>query len=169
MERREFHSNSHRSRQQQSEPEEQPKVEKVVVGKAIVRKKSLGKRVREMLVGGDTDSVLNYLIADVIVPQVKDLLTEMVTQGIERLIHGDGRAPSRRSTRPMGSPARTDYGRYSRPSTPASRNDRPAPNVRAHRVDDVILENRVDAQRVLDEIVMRAEKYAVVTVADLYG
>lgn len=165
---REFHSNSHRSRREQPEPEDEKKIEVVVTSKAIVRKKSLGKRLKDMLVGGDTDSVVTFLMGDVIIPQLKDLLTEAVTQGIEQLIHGSGRSSSRRS------PSRTNYtnysSRYSRPSAPASRgHDRPPAVVRAHQVDEVIVADRFDAQNVLNKMMDVAVKYGAATVADLYS
>lgn len=165
----EFPGNSHRKRETPASNEK--KIEVAIVGKATVRKKSLGKRMKEMFVGGDTDSVMNYLVADVIIPQIKDLLTEAVTQGIERLIHGDGRPAGRRGSRSSGPTNYTNYSnRYSRPSSsPLSRpSDRP-PTVRSHRIEDIILETRLDAQRVLDGLMEVAEKYDVVTVADLYG
>lgn len=166
---REFHSNSHRSRRESPEPEDEKKIEVVVTSKAIVRRKSLAKRLKDMLVGGDTDSVMTFLMGDVIIPQLKDLLTEAVTQGIEQLIHGTGRSPSRRGP---SRPQHTNYSsRYSpRSNTPASRgHDRPPAVVRSHRVDEVIVRDRYDAQRVLDQLSQTVDKYGAVTVADLYS
>jgi hypothetical protein len=166
---REFHSNSHRSRREPShEPEEEKKIEVVVTSKAIVRKKSLLRRAKDLLIGGDTDSVAAFLMGDVIIPQLKELLAEAVTQGIESLVYGTGRSQSRRSTRPPSH--RTDYSRYSRPNTSPSRgHDRPPASVRPHRVDDVILKDRFDAQRVIDKMLETAHKYGAATIADLYS
>lgn len=165
--------NSHRSRRPAQQPEKEPKDEKVVevvvTGKAIVRKKSLAKRAKEIIFGGDSNSVRNYLIWDIVVPQIKDVVTEVVTQGIERLIHGDDSVGSRRSPRPG---SYTNYNnRYSRntPASPNRPNGRSAPSVRAHQVDEVVVPNRLDAQRVINRLVEIAEKYQAVTVADLYG
>jgi len=164
---REFPGNAHRPRRvEQPAAEEEKKIESVVSAAAIARKKSLGRRMRDMLIGGSTDSVMRFVIEDVIVPQARELLAEALTQGFERLIYGDNRGSSRRSSRPA---APTNYTRYSATSTSRPPQTRPPAVVRSKRIDDVLLATRFDAQRVLDEMMKTVEKYGAVTVADLYG
>lgn len=154
------------------------RVEKVVEGKVIRRKKSLGKRLKEHFLGNDSASVGEYVLDSVLIPALKDMVADATRSGVEHFLFGseDRRYGSRgRTTRSRGSrEQRTDYARYSRmddrpPFPPTDR--RPTPNRRtrgSHNFDDIILATRVEGQEVIDRLYFLLEKYEVATVGDLY-
>jgi hypothetical protein len=151
---------------------QQRKAEKVVVGKVTSKPKTIGKRLREALIGGDSKSVLQYVITQVIVPQAKDMLAQATTQAIERYIFGESSSGYRRpSSRSYGS-TYTNYSRYSdrgnRPLGKSVREERrPTNSLRTSHLDDLLFDSRDDAQNVLEQMADLLEDYDVVRVADL--
>lgn len=166
----EFPSNSRNAHK--PTPEEK-NIEAVVSGEVVSRKKPLGRRLRDVFIGGDTKSVVHYVIADVLIPQAKDMLSEAVSQGFERLIYGDSR-PGRRMGSRYSSPSPTNYTRYAvRGNNPIGRQARDevrgSPSVRPHEIDDILLATRVEAETVLDRMYDLLREYEMVTVSDLYS
>lgn len=167
----EFPSNSKSS--QPPKPEEKV-VESVVTGEATSRKKSIGRRLREVLIGGDTKSVINYIVTDVLIPQAKDMLTEAVSSGVERLIYGDSRSPGRYGRRPSSGPGPTNYTQYSgRGNNPIGRQGmqdrRPNATVTTQSIDDILLATRIEAETVVDRMFDLLRDYESVSVADLHS
>lgn len=168
----EFPSNSKNSQTQK--PAEKV-VEQVVTGEATSRKKSLGRRFREVFIGGDTKSVVAYVITDVLVPQAKDMLSEAVSSGFERLIYGDSSRPNRRyGNRPQSGPGPTNYTRYAvRGNNPIGRQGqedrRPTASVRTQDLDDILLATRVEAETVIDRMYDLLRDYETVSVADVHS
>lgn len=164
------------SRNKPSEPAEKPKkVERIVSGEVSRRKPTLGKRLKEMFVGGDAQSVGSYVFGDILIPAVKDTIADMISQGIERMLFGEARSSSRRTgSRPSTSPGYVSYNRFS--SGPAWKKDdrreesRPmSSRARAsHDFQDILLEKRVEAEAVLDNLFNLVQMYEQATVADLY-
>jgi hypothetical protein len=149
------------------------KLEKVITGEIVQRKKPLGSKIRESFMGDDAKTVGAYLIADVLVPAAKNLITDMVTQGIERMLFGDGR--STRST------SRTNYTPYNRVGTATYRSggaaSAPARDERRdlsrtsranHDFSGIIIPVRAEAEMVLEQMLGKLEQYGTVMVADFY-
>lgn len=172
----EFPGNSKKPRPV-SESEAPEVIERVVTGEVTSQKKSFGRRFRELFFGGDSRSVFEHVVMDVLVPQAKDMILEAATQGMERAIFGESRSSSRNryGSRSDASPNRTNYNRYSmRGNNPVGRSDReirttPTARIREHDIDEIVLATRVEADEVLDRMFHLLEKYDVVKVADLYS
>lgn len=167
----EFPGNSKRP---QAPNTEERKIEPVVTTEVIARKKSLGKRLKEIFIGGDSRSVMQYVVMDVLVPQAKDMITEAASQGFERLIYGENRPGRRFGSRPTAGANYTPYNRYSvRGNNPIGRAERgerpPTASVRGHRIDDILLATRVEADLVLERMYDYLNQYEMVSVAELYS
>lgn len=168
----EFPGNSHKADREKTEivPEERV-VEPVITGRVIRRKKTMGRRFMDAMFSGDKNSVFGYLLRDVLIPALQATATDMVTQGINRAVYGDGR-PMNRTGRPtttgMGRPHVSYDQRYTprppvtRPGTPAYRRMMDSSNM-----GDVVLEHRYDADDVMTRLAEILERYEVVTMADL--
>src|SRR4051812_15833764 len=70
---------------------DEPKLESVVTGRVIIRKKSLGRRMKETLFSSDSNGIIGYLWREVLVPALQDTATSMVQQGIEKAVYGEVR------------------------------------------------------------------------------
>jgi hypothetical protein len=168
-----YPSNSHKRAKPVTAPDEAPKkVEKIIEGEVVRRKKPLGKRFAELFITGDRQSVGQYILLDILLPAAKDTIADVVTQGIERTLWGEARSTSRRSGQRPNS-GHTNYGnRFQTTNSPYGRPEpRQLPSRRSranHNFDEIILKTRVDAEEVIDNLFMLVSKYESASVADLY-
>lgn len=167
----EFPSNS-KNPQPQQPVDQGKKIEQVVSGEVSTRKKTLGRRFKEIFIGGDSKSVLNYIFMDVLVPQAKEMITEAASQGFEKLIYGDSKPGRRLGSRPSGPAGYTSYNRYAaRGNNPIGRSlreERPVAQVRSHDFEDILLATRIEADTVLERMFDLLRDYQTVSVSDLY-
>lgn len=157
---------------------EKPRVERVVSGEVIRRKKPLGKRFAETFVGGDAKGVWGYVMMDVLVPAAKDMAADAVSQGIERMLFGEARSTSRRTGARPGSNTNFGHFRYDRQSSGGgsafgSRREDPRPSLSRqartmHDFNEIILATRVEAEEVIDQLFTLVDQYNSASVADLY-
>ena len=148
----------------------EPDAKKVIQGGVVRKKKGLGKKFSETFLADDVDSVGRYLVSDVLIPAGKDTLSDFVNKGLDMFLYGDTRASSRRPRTSSKSGRDREY--YSYDSISKGRSERRPTISQSDRkslhFDDIILESRGDAERVLDELLDRIATYEVATVADLY-
>lgn len=151
---------------------EPKKIEQVVRTEATSVQKPLGRRLKEMFIGGDSRTVMQYVITEVLLPQAKDMVNEAIAQGFERLIFGDGRT-NRSSGNRLGSNTHTNYrqyaGRGNNPIGRSIREERPPPSVQIKNVNDIICPTVVEAETVLNRMGDLLEEYGSVSLADLYA
>lgn len=175
----EFPSNSQRPRKAlRSEPAaeaaEKGKVEKVVEGEVIFRKKSMGKRFRETFIAEDGMTIREYAIYDILVPAIRDLFYDLTIGSVERALFRDGRPVGRGGFRASGRGApggvRYDlaarggsHGRYDDPRPQMSRRARAA-----HDFEELIVPNRADAEAILTGLFDILDQYEAVKLTDLY-
>ena len=164
-----FPSNSKRPPERRDEPK---KVERVATGEVVRRKKPLGRRMSENLIGGDAQSVWGYVFGEVLIPAARDMVADAVTGGVERMIFGEN-SPAGRRGRPRSSGSYTPYHRYGSPAGRNVRVDEPRREVSrraraSHNFDEIILSSRVEAEEVLDRLIDLIDRYDNATVADLY-
>jgi hypothetical protein len=168
-----FPSNSHRPKSDENEEKKSvKKVERVIEGGVVRRKKPLGKRFTETFFGGDVEGVIGYVVMDVLIPAAKDALADAFSQGIERMLFGEARPTSRRhGGRPSGSSGYVSYNRYSSGAHPARREESRTVSRRArsrHEFDEIILPGRAAAEEVLERLYELIDRYDEASVADLY-
>lgn len=158
---------------------------KVNANRKLIRQKSFGRKtVRALFSGESITDIVKYVITDVAVPAVRDLLYDMADRGIERLLYGDGKVPRGANKRPTGS--YTSYGSMSR-STDSRRDNRDSgrpfvkPENHTRFEDDIFFETipsgtemypngangRANAELVRDIMCDRISKYGHATVAEL--
>lgn len=170
-----FPGNSHKAERTTIQPDLVPvekKVESVVTGKVVRRKKTFGRRFMDTFFSGE--GVGAYLIRDVVIPALQNLATDFVIQGVEKAVYGEARSPRRVARPSAASRTHISYDRYGGPG-PISRSVSPTPRERrpvrpsAFQLGEVVLETRIDATNVLEKMyeILENEQYGVVTVADL--
>lgn len=149
-------------------------IQKVVSGEVIQRKPSMIKRIRGVFLGGDSQSVKDYVILEVLVPALKDTIADAVTGGIERMVFGDNARPGRRNRGTNYGPQNPNQFNYAGIS---ARNQvvggtRPGPRMLSpqaqvtHTFDEVIYPSRSDAEAVLAQMFDLLDQFEVVTVSD---
>jgi hypothetical protein len=170
----EFPGNSKSVRQPKPTPETEKKIESVLSSMAAKKKKSLFKRFTDVIIGGDSKTVVHYVFAEVIIPQVKDLLAEATSSGIEKMIYGESRP---RGARYGGRPAGpTNYTKYSvrgtNPIGSATRDPRdrpPNPTSLPKQLDyeEILLQTRLEAETVLERLFDLIGEYESASIHDI--
>lgn len=167
----EFPSNSRRAK---IEPVEREKVEAVVTGTVVRRKKPLGRRLIETFFGSDdARGVWQYVTEDVLIPAAKDMVTDAITGGVERAIFGEVRGRGRGPRGGAGG-SYVSYNKYSSGGSPiGGRSEAPRRELSRsarsnHNFDELVYQTKPEAEEVLDKLYFLVEKYGVATIADFY-
>lgn len=169
----EYPGNSHKSKIPEPVQEEK-KIERVTEGKVIRKRPSLGKRFSTLFIAGDSDSVMQYVLMDVLLPGARDMVADAATQYVERMIFGESRSTSRRTgmrASSTGVPGYVSYNRFAasnKPSPEAPRMGISAKSRATHNFDQLVLATRPEAEEVIDRLFDLIAKYEQATVADLY-
>ena len=157
----EYKSNSYKSKEDSRRPSDK-KVEKVVLGGVKTRKKSEFQKLTNIFISEDVNNVKSYILLDVLVPAVKKAISDIVTNGIDMILYGESGHSKKRS-----SSSKISYTRFY--EEPNSRKDI---NRRASRsdfdYDDIIFDDRGDAELVPQTMEDMLDRYGVVSVGDLY-
>lgn len=166
-----YNSNSHKSKEAGSKKPDKPKQEKVISGEVVQRKKGLWEKIKETFTGDDLHSVGNFIMFDVVLPAAKQMISDAVSQGVERTLFGES---ARRANRPSMGSRYTNYSSYSKPSVVGRAAEPDAPRSissrarAAHDFDEIVLGSRGEAEEVLDRLTDLVSNYDVATVSDLY-
>jgi hypothetical protein len=147
-------------------------VKKVVHVTAVQRKKGLGSRLRQMLGGNDGQSIPDYIMYEVLGPALKDMITDAVIQGVERMVYGEARHSTRRSAAsrgPVGSSSHISYNRYSTtPRGEAPRSTMSARGRGSHDFGEIELHTRAEAEEVIAQMDEIVDRFRSCSVSDLY-
>lgn len=167
-----YQSNSRKNRE---EPKPKKELEKVVITGEVIRKpRAIGTRFKDIFLGGDVRDASKYVLADVLLPALRNMLWDVWSQGGKRYIYGD--SPLRRRPTDYSSTTRynnpinpvhtTYYGSgESRPRLP----DQPHPHRQVRRdVDRIIMSSREEAERAIEIMIDSIDKYDSVSLADFY-
>lgn len=156
-----YKPNSNRYKEEQKRIEKEKKVEKVVTGPVITKKKSGLSKFAGEFISEDAKNIKTYVLGDVLIPAVKKALCDIVTDGINMLLYGDTKVGYRRSNAD-----KISYSSISR-DTRAVRDSRYSSISSIYSYDDIVLANRGEAEDVLDRMCELLDIYKTVTVADL--
>jgi hypothetical protein len=149
-----------------AEPE-RPALKKVISGNAKIVKPPLGKRIASAFSGDDMHSVANYVVMDVALPALKALLSDVVSQGVDRALFGTGanrggyRSPVL-SNKQAGSTGYSVISTAKATSTPPPTSEKEAP-----KWNEIVLADRPSAEAVLAQMIETLQSYGMVTVNDL--
>jgi len=144
------------------------KVGKVITGEVVVKKKGLGRRIKDLFVEADFKSVSRYVFLEVLVPAAKNMVVDGVESGIRRIAYGESSRRRQHGTHiTYNNPI--NRSRWQDPRDPRMA-PRPTIGPRSSRPDDdtyAILASREDAERVLEGLNTIIESYDIATISDL--
>lgn len=160
MNNMDYKPNSHKFREEQESNVEKKKVEKVIKGTAKTKSNEL-RKFADVFISEDVKNVKSYVLMEVLVPTIKKAIVDIVTDGINMIFFGGTGA---RKTRTNAS--YVSYNSYSdRKDTRTYESDRPKT---AFSYDDIVIDNRGDAEEVLDQMQALIETYGMASIGDLY-
>ena len=147
-------SNSYKTKMENNALAEKPKAQKIVSGKAKLKKKGFF----DFLVSEDASSVKSYLLSDVLVPNIKRLIQELVTSGINQLLYGNDYKPSKSST----STSRVSYNNFSNQTVNQPK------RLKGNDIIEIEVDTYTDSQNVIYQLQALVDQYNQATIADLY-
>lgn len=153
----EYKSYSHKSRAEAAKKEH--KVEKIVTGTVKSKKKGGFHKFTDVFISEDAVNVKSYIFMDVIIPTIKKALYDGFTTSLEMLLYGEtGRKKNSNASR-------ISYRDYYKDD----RNLRERSLTRnGYDFNDIVINNRGEAEDVLSSMDELIENYGSVSVADFY-
>lgn len=175
-----YQSNAKKLKTQKELPKGEEKKIDPVVSEVIIRKKPIGRKLKDLVIEADLRSVAGYVFFDVMIPHAKDTIVDIFHRGIDKAIYGDS---AMRHRRLMGqghprtiynSPINRDYRDYRGSMTTTrytSMNQSPirAPRFESPRLmkEELILVEKAEADLILERMSDILNEYEVVTISDL--
>ena len=152
----EYKSNSYRSKEKGNNPLPEKKIERVVSGNVKSKKKTGLNHIANIFIPEDVEDAKRYVFEDVVVPAVKTVILDAV----KSFLGFEGRG-TRYSTA-----SKISYRKYYEDR----RDDGCTSNRKrtGYDYDDIILDNRGEAEDVLSRMDELIEVYGVVSVGDFY-
>lgn len=153
-------------------PSAEPRqVERVTTAEATQRKAPLGRKFKEVFVGGTMKGAIEFMIVETVIPAIQDTMIEAFQGGVERLIRGDRHG--RRRT--IGPSPYADVGRVNYQGMSTSSATRPSgtqllsqQSRTRHSFGDILIQDRTEARETLDQMYELLSRSGVVYVHDLY-
>lgn len=155
-----YKPNSHKYKEEQKEKMAEKKVEKVVTGTVITKKKSGMRKFADEFISEDAKNIKSFVFGEVLIPAVKKAISDIVTNGIDMILYGGSRPGNKQL--PSGQVSYRKY--YDSGSYREPRNSRPS--YTNYSYDDIIFSSRGEAETVLDSMNDIIDMYKVVSVAD---
>lgn len=133
------------------------KIDKVVTGNVKIKKKNEMQKFIDNFVSEDASNIKSYIFLDVLIPSFKKLIDDVITKGKDIILYGE-KASSKNS--PI---SKISYNKYydETPNYYYKRNS-------IYDYDDLIIEDREEAIRILNMMNEILSKYNVVSVANFY-
>lgn len=134
------------------------------VGKITTKEPGNGKKLLSKIFQGDFKTVGSYLLGDILLPTVKDTLSDILHSTIDILVSGDsyGYSRSRRSRRDKD---RVSYNKIS--SSKKRDDDKDYAHPREY-LKEITFEEAGDAEEILDALLTIIEEDGQVSVAEYY-
>jgi hypothetical protein len=159
------------------QPKTEPEKKKIsrLVSNVTVKKKSWLDTLAEKFFGDDAKTVGSYLVWDVLIPAAKDTISDMVRTGVDMILFGDHTTSSRdRRDRDHSRISYSSISSRGRSRVPWRDDDRDTRRREPIRVkkkydfEDIVIQNRDEAQQVLADLNDLIEDYDVATVGEFY-
>lgn len=161
MDMPDYKPNSFKYKQEQKEAEGEKRVEKIVRGGVRTKKRGGMRKVADTFISEDAHDIKSYVTHDLIVPAIKNTILDIIINSAEMLF---GQRGKRNKNRTLDRFTYSDC--YERAS---SRDRRSSSNLKSITdFDDIILDNKGEAEEVLAQLDAMLDVYKVVRVADLY-
>lgn len=156
--------NSHKYKEQQNDASnEEKRVTKVVNG-PVKTKKNEVRKFADIFISEDVSNVKKYIFMDVLVPAIKKAIYDIVTNGIDMFLYGG--SGKGRNNQPGSKVSYRNY--YEQKNNSGYRASDNARQSNAFDYDDIVFNNRGEAEAALQQMRDIVARYGIVTVNDLY-
>lgn len=148
-----------------SQGEPKKKFDKVVRGKVTLKEQNDIQKIANDFLAEDLKTVKDRIIAEYLIPMLKNGLCSIFNSAINIALWGDDRSRSSSTNYSSSSRQRNSYDRYYQDG----QSSRPGPSGRpARTLQNLDFEVRYDADGILNEMYDALRKYKQVSVGDLW-
>ncbi len=170
-----YPGNSKKDRAEEPAKAERPELKPVVRTAGVIKKPTLGSRMKETFAGEDAKSTGSYVFFEVVIPAIKAMMFDTITQGADRILFG-GRDVIR-SGMANAPRTRTNYNKISTDNA----NRYPGRNFEGggreinrqarnnHNTADILLDTRGEAETVLDTMQDLISRFQWVSLSEFYS
>ena len=159
--------NSHKYKEEQKNAASEEKRVQKVVKTPVKTKKNEVRKLTDLFISEDVSNVKNYIFMDVLVPAIKKAIYDIVTNGIDMFLYG-GTGKGKSSSSGSKVSYRNYYDQKNNASSSGYRGSENAKPRNGFEYDDIIFDNRGEAEAVKQQLQATIGRYGVVTSADLY-
>lgn len=149
---------------------ERPKkeIQRVTTNDVIQKPKSVGRKFRGIFFGGEFKSAARYILNDVMLPALKNVIVDSTAKGVERIVYGDV-SPRRRYDGRGPLISYNQMGRDRSPRPTMLPDQPPYYPTRGRKLEpgDLVLISREEAELVLERLNDIIDTYDVASIADL--
>lgn len=156
-----FKSNSNSAKERRNKPLPEKKVSKVVSGRVRTKKKSELRKFTDIFISEDASNVKSYVFLDILVPAIKKAISDIVVSGVDMVLYGETGHTKKNS--PASKISYRDYYNRRDPRDYSANRTRTG-----YSYDDIVLDNRGEAEDVIEKMDELISTYGQVSVADLY-
>lgn len=150
--------------------QEREKMTTIASGKKIPQ--TVGRKFMSEFLADDISNIKDYILWDVLLPAVKNAISDTITNGIDMLLFGQTRTRGSNTVKRI-TPYSSLYSgtssnrvvKYNDIQEQQSRRNR---GLAGYSYQEVVLSSRPEAEDVLAHMRIYLEKYGVVSVSDLY-
>lgn len=139
--------------------EDKKKNEKLIKSQVERRKTSTGKKLINAIIGDDIPDVKEHIVWDVIIPSIRDTIRNSLINMVESVFGGGVRSVNNSNG------SYISYSSISNPSIADRANNR---NRSIYDYDEIIFNNRGEADEVLQQLIYSIRRYGYVSILDYY-
>lgn len=155
-----YKSNSHKSKEKNYIPEKT--IEKIIDGEVKIKKKSELQKLSDVFISEDVRDVKSYVFMDVLVPAIKKAVYDVITNGIDMILYGGNGSVDRKPS----TASKVSYRNYF--DSPKRTTHLASSGRNTYDYDDIIFDNRGEAEEVLSKMDEIIASYGTASVGDLY-
>ena len=163
--------NSHKYREQTNKDgPSNKKINRVEIkeGDILIKKQTLGRKLKDSFFDGDLSTAVDYGIFDVMVPEVKRMISSMGSNILDVLLFGSA-SNNRQSRTRNGGNERVSYTSYYKSDVRDNRRNDVVNNNTSNDYRDIVFATRGKAEEVLDSIRDLIDEYGEASIADFYS
>lgn len=158
-------SNSDKSKMENKKQEK--KIQKVISNEVTIKKKGIFNKFKNSMVSEDVNSVGEYVVKDIVLPTIKDLIFNAVRGSLEMILWGSASGKRGKSNIPYNSLNSNGVYYYNNNSKNESTVKR-SKSMDYFDVNNIMFKNRIDAEEALLTLQTALEEYPSVSIADFY-
>ena len=165
-----YPSNSNKSKQKQNEPNREKKIQKVVSNDVTIKKKGFFSRFKHSMMSEDANTVGEYVVKDIVVPMVKDLIFNVAQGALNMVLYGNNSIrPGLKNNVPYNSiSTKSGVYRYNSQNLNTNGTNSKMQPIDYFNVNNFGFQTKADAEKVLAGMRMILEDYPSVSIHDFY-